>query len=129
MTPTRDDLRRREARDRARGMLCEALVLRALADASRPPWILKVRRARKHEDHRQGVDIVVTLDVGRALLQVKRSVRRAAEWQLAHHADPRTIAVVQAGEWESLAVIYGRALGKLILLRERLMGVSPEGRE
>lgn len=102
------------------GDACEALVRRALRDESRPWWILKVRRARRHED-RHGVDFVVQLDVGRVFLQVKRSQRRADQLWLAEHVDdPRPIGLVVARETEAVEVVFGRALGALILLRERL---------
>ena len=120
--------KRRAVREKALGEACEALVRRALGHSTRPWWILKVRRASRAEDH-HGIDVVVQLAEGRVLLQVKRSVRRADEWRREHRYDPRPIAVVQAGEWESVAVVYGRALGALILLRERLeAGASPGSR-
>lgn len=92
---------------------------RALGWLGRPWWILKVRAARVRED-RGGVDIVVQLDVGRVFLQVKRSRNNLAAWIRKHAGDPRPIGIVVCGEWESVDVAYGRALGQLILLRERL---------
>jgi hypothetical protein len=101
------------------GLACEALVLRVLSRPDRPPWIRKVRRARWQED-RSGIDIVVHCDVGRLFLQVKRSRHYLAAWLRRHATDPRPIGLVIARETEHEATVYGRALGALILLRERL---------
>lgn len=117
------DRAKANARRKALGDACEALALRVLSDPDRPWWILKVRKAHEHEDRHLGIDIVVHLDVGRVLLQVKRSVEGAEKWRAAHPHDPRPIAVLQAAEWEDPKVILGRALGTLILLRERLQAL------
>ena len=125
-----------DLRNKAIGDACEALVRRALGAPTRPWWILKVRAARRHEDRRHGVDVVVHTDVGRILLQVKRSLRWADKWLAAYANDPRPIGLVVARETEAVEVVYGRALGVLILLRERLemqaeaapkVGVAMEG--
>jgi hypothetical protein len=109
-----------DQRRKALGDACEALVRLALDRPDRPWWIQKVRRARAHEDRRQGIDVVIHSDVGRLFLQVKRSHHRAEEWKREHQGDPRPIGLVVARETEAVAVVYGRALGALILLRERL---------
>lgn len=78
-----------------------------------------MRAARKQED-RGGIDVVVQTDVGRVFLQVKRSHLRADEWLREHADDPRPIGLVVTRETAEIAVVYGRVLGVLILLRERL---------
>jgi hypothetical protein len=100
------------------GRACEDLVLRVLraVDLS---WLTRARRARRREDM-DGVDVVVyTRDVGRLYLQVKRSERNAEEWRRRYAGDPRPVALVVAREDEDPAVVLGRVLGALILLRER----------
>jgi len=105
----------------ALGEACEAIVLRALRRDDRPWWIYKVRRAhRATEDRRRGVDVVVQIDLGRVFLQVKRSRYYLVQWLARWGNDPRPIGIVIAKETEAEAVVYGRALGALILLRERL---------
>jgi hypothetical protein len=103
----------------ALGRACEELVLHSLRAYDRPSWIRKVRRARKGED-RHGVDVVVQSDVGRLFLQVKRSTRYLGKWLTRYAGDGRPIGIVVARESDEPAVVYGRALGALILLRERL---------
>jgi hypothetical protein len=106
-------------RDRARGARAEARVVAALRRATRPWWILDARRAHASED-RTGIDVVVeTSDLGKLFLQVKSSECGAAKWRRRHRHDTRLIGVVVVRPTDNDPTIYGRALGVLILLRER----------
>jgi hypothetical protein len=106
-------------RDRARGERAEARVVAELRRVTRPWWLLDVRRAHASED-RTGIDVVVeTSDVGRLYLQVKSSKCGAAKWSRRHRYDTRLIAVIVVRPLDGPSTIYGRALGALILLRER----------
>lgn len=108
---------------RARGNRAEHLVVAALRRASRPGWLISVRRASKKDDHR-GIDVVVeTSDCGRLFLQVKSSRTGAEHWQEIHGKNGLPIGLVivepERAEKADLNWIYGLALGQLILLRER----------
>lgn len=102
-----------------RGDAAERRVLAALTRPDRPAWIVKVRRARRGEN-RSGVDVVVDTDVGRVFLQVKSSVAGAQKWRRDHAWDDRPIGIVIAGPAAGDAVVYGRVLAALILLREQV---------
>lgn len=103
---------------RTKGAIAEMRVLSAFRHFALPWWIRKVRRARRHED-RKGVDVVIETVGGRMFLQVKSSRRGAEDWLRAHALDRRPIAVIVVSSHCELATIYGRALGALILIRER----------
>jgi hypothetical protein len=107
-------------RGKRRGEECEALVRRVLSRPDRPWWLLKVRAARPIED-KSGVDIIVyTADLGRLFLQVKRSPIDVDNWYREHVNDSRPIRVIVAHEETDPEVVYGRALGALIILREQV---------
>lgn len=103
--------------DRERGRANERHVCLVLQRKSRPWWIKNVRMSTSDED-RLGIDVVVeTFDMGDIFLQVKSSLRRAAEFK----EKPRRIdvEVVVVGRSDDANSLYGKALGALILLRER----------
>jgi hypothetical protein len=102
-----------------RGEAAEAKALMALRHPRRPWWFLSVRQATEREDL-SGIDLVVeTADRGRLYLQVKSSKGAASAWKNEHRRDPRPIAVIVVRPDDDLNTVYGAALGKLILLRER----------
>jgi hypothetical protein len=111
--------RARGQKAQAQGDRTEARVVTALRRPSRPSWILAVRRARASED-RTGIDVVVDTSDGWTLfLQVKSSKGGARKWRREHAKDTRLIRVVVVRPADDFNTIYGRALGALILLRER----------
>jgi hypothetical protein len=59
-------------RDQERGLESELRVVEACRLPTRPPWMTRVRRATRIEDH-SGIDVVVESDVGTLLIQVKSS--------------------------------------------------------
>lgn len=97
----------------------EDRVLRAIRTlAPQLWWILGVGRAT-HEEDRRGIDLVVrTRDTGNLHLQVKSSVAGARQWLLRYGAERIGLVIVQRGDCD--AVVAGKALGALILLREEM---------
>jgi hypothetical protein len=59
---------------RERGMRNEQRVLFACQNPNRPAWMLEARLSTKEED-RDGIDIVITSDIGKLFVQVKSSTR------------------------------------------------------
>ena len=116
--------------DRDRGSHNEDLVLLALRRDSRPWWLRSARPATTAEDYSSGVDIIVDDEqCGSLYLQVKSSSRQARKWRAErrkkHPNDKRLIETVVVPPDGDLAVVYGRALGALILLRERSGKLPP----
>ncbi len=115
MMVRRGDVRRA----REKGDANEDRVRAALMRPRRPWWLIEARRASGAEDHR-GIDVVVeTVDRGRLRLQVKSSPRGAEKWRRTHREEIGYVGMVIVNEGDCANTIYGKALGALILLRER----------
>ncbi len=123
-TPQGHTARRTAAKKaRARGVRNEELVVTVLSARS-PWWLVDVRRATPSED-RSGVDVVVqTADLGVVYIQVKSSSQQARIWRHRYRHDRRPIGLVVVPKDQDERVIYGRAIGALILLRERLSAAA-----
>ena len=110
--------------DSERGLTNEWRVWKVLQRPSRPWWITNVRMSTVAEDHR-GIDVVVeTSDYGDLYLQVKSSLRGAKEFRSKSRSVRVDIEVVVVARTDDANTLYGKTLGALILLRERLDAMS-----
>lgn len=103
----------------ARGRLLEERIVRLINERDRPWWIIDARLGDR-EDDRKGIDAYVTLDVDTVPLQIKASRQRN---QKARRSKRRAWAagacVIVASPEADDATLWGRILGKLILVREK----------
>jgi hypothetical protein len=112
------------AMGRLRGAQQEQRVFDLLRDSPHLPWwVIAVRRATPDEDA-LGADVVVETDIGALHVQVKSSGHAATTWReklrLAGRLDVlERVGIVVSPPALTDATIMGRALGVLIVLRER----------
>ena len=108
----------------------EVKVARVLRRFDRPWWIERVRAATQLEDH-AGIDVVVETSEGELHLQVKSSRNGAKLWRATRRKKGLpvdTIGIVVVLRSDCDEAIYGKALGALILLRERSVDGSDLGK-
>jgi len=93
----------------------ELKVVEALQESpTKPKWIHEVRKATQEEDA-QGVDVVVTTDVGPLFLQVKSSHLGAEIFKQNNRKKKIGVLVVKARDLPSK--VANKAIGQLCRLR------------
>ena len=85
-----------------------------------PPWILEVRRATRRQDL-NGIDFIVTTDIGEINVQIKSSVGYAERYKKSHAKAPFEVCIIVLSEEDTHVSLFRRTRNVLAKRRQKLL--------